>query len=162
MSDTKPIIHVVDDDASFRTAITRLLRATGREVRCYSSAAEFLTASPGATPGCVLLDLHMPGSSGLDLQETLAGAEHPLPIIFLTGHGDIPTSVQAMREGAEDFLTKPVKKEILLPAIERALLRDTRARTATRVADALRVTDSARTGGHGDGHRRHAQQANRR
>ena len=130
MSDTKPIIHVVDDDASFRTAITRLLRATGREVRCYSSALEFLAAAPGATPGCVLLDLHMPGSSGLDLQETLAGAEHPLPIIFLTGHGDIPTSVQAMREGAEDFLTKPVKKEILLPAIERALLRDTRERTA--------------------------------
>jgi len=130
MSNAKPTIHVVDDDASFRTAITRLLRAAGYESRCYPSAVEFLAAAPGAAPGCVLLDLHMPGPSGLDLQEALAKAEHPLPVVFLTGHGDIPTSVQAMREGAEDFLTKPVKKETLLPAIERALARDTRERAA--------------------------------
>jgi FixJ family two-component response regulator len=128
MNAAKPIIHVVDDDASFRIAITRLLRASGHEVRCYPSAVEFLTAAPGAAPGCVLLDLHMPGPTGLDLQEALAKAEHPLPVIFLTGHGDIPTSVQAMREGAEDFLTKPVKKETLFPAIQRALARDARDR----------------------------------
>ena len=78
------------------------------------------TGGTGITPGCVLLDLRMPGPSGLDLQHALAKAEHPLPVIFLTGHGDIPISVQAMREGAEDFLTKPVKKESLFAAIERA------------------------------------------
>jgi FixJ family two-component response regulator len=121
-------IHVVDDDASFRTAISRLLRAGGHEARCYPSAVEFLAAAPGALPGCVLVDLHMPGPSGLDLQQALAKAEHPLPVIFLTGHGDIPISVQAMREGAEDFLTKPVKKEPLFAAIERALARDAQER----------------------------------
>jgi len=118
----------VDDDASFRTAISRLLRAGGHETRCYPSAVEFLAAAPGVAPGCVLLDLHMPGPSGLELQEALAKAEHPLPVIFLTGHGDIPISVQAMREGAEDFLTKPVKKESLFAAIERALARDAQER----------------------------------
>ena len=121
-------IHVVDDDTSFRNAVSRLLRAAGHEVRCYPSAVEFLAAAPGATPGCVLLDLQMPGTTGLDLQESLAKAEDPLPIIFLTGHGDIPTSVRAMRDGAEDFLTKPVNKAALFPAIERALARDARAR----------------------------------
>lgn len=123
-----PTIHVVDDDASFRTAISRLLRAGGHEARCYPSAVEFLAAPAGITPGCVLADLHMPGPSGLDLQHALAKAEHPLPVIFLTGHGDIPISVQAMREGAEDFLTKPVKKELLFAAIERALARDAQER----------------------------------
>ncbi len=126
----KPVIHVVDDDASFRTAIARLVRAGGHEVQCYPSAVEFLAIPVGAAPGCVLVDLHMPGPSGLDLQETLAKAEHPLPVIFLTGHGDIPTSVHAMREGAEDFLTKPVKKEPLFAAIDRALARDARERAA--------------------------------
>ena len=128
MNVAKPVIHVVDDDASFRTAISRLLRAGGHEARCYPSAVELLAATPGALPGCVLLDLHMPGPSGLDLQQALAKAEHPLPVIFLTGHGDIPISVQAMREGAEDFLTKPVKKEALFAAIERALARDAQER----------------------------------
>lgn len=123
-------IHIVDDDASFRTAISRLVRAGGHEVQCYPSAVEFLAATVGATPGCVLVDLHMPGLSGLELQEALAKTEHPLPVIFLTGHGDIPTSVHAMREGAEDFLTKPVKKEPFFAAIERALARDARERAA--------------------------------
>lgn len=128
MRTAKPVIHVVDDDDSFRNAISRLMRAAGHDVRCYPSAAEFLAATPGAAPGCVLLDLHMPGPSGLDLQRTLARTENPLPIIFLTGHGDIPSSVRAMRAGAEDFLTKPVKKESLLLAIERALERDAHER----------------------------------
>lgn len=121
-------IHVVDDDASFRTAISRLVRAAGHEARCYPSAVEFLAAPAGTSPGCVLVDLHMPGPSGLDLQHSLAKAEHPLPVIFLTGQGDIPTSVHAMREGAEDFLTKPVKKETLFAAIQRALARDAQER----------------------------------
>jgi FixJ family two-component response regulator len=124
----RPTVFVVDDDASFRTAISRLVRAAGHETRCYASAVEFLAAPPGAAPGCVLVDLHMPGPSGLDLQHALAKTEHPLPVIFLTGHGDIPISVRAMREGAEDFLTKPVKKEPLLGAIERALARDAQER----------------------------------
>ena len=124
-----PTIHIVDDDASFRNAVSRLVRAAGHEVRCYPSAVEFLAASVAAScPGCILVDLHMPGPSGLDLQQELAKAEHPLPVIFLTGHGDIPSSVRAMREGAEDFLTKPVKKEVLFPAIERALARDAQER----------------------------------
>lgn len=128
MNAAKPVIHIVDDDASFRTAISRLVRAAGHEARCYPSAVEFLATPAGAAPGCVLVDLHMPGPSGLDLQEALAKTEHPLPVIFLTGHGDIPTSVHAMREGAEDFLTKPVKKGPLFAAIERALARDAQER----------------------------------
>lgn len=104
------------------------MRAAGHETRCYASAVEFLAAPPGAAPGCVLMDLHMPGPSGLDLQHALAKTEHPLPVIFLTGHGDIPISVRAMREGAEDFLTKPVKKEALFAAIQRALARDAQER----------------------------------
>jgi FixJ family two-component response regulator len=128
MNIAKPVIHIVDDDASFRNAVSRLVRAGGHEVRCYPSAVEFLADAPGALPGCVLVDLHMPGPSGLDLQHALAKAEHPLPVIFLTGHGDIPISVRAMREGAEDFLTKPVKKETLFAAIERALARDAQER----------------------------------
>jgi len=130
MNVAKPVIHIVDDSASFRTAISRLVRAAGHEVRCYPSAVEFLAAPAGTLPGCVLADLHMPGPSGLDLQHALAKAEHSLPVIFLTGQGDIPTSVHAMRAGAEDFLTKPVKKELLFAAIERALARDAHERTA--------------------------------
>ena len=135
----------MDDDASFRTAISRLVRAVGHEVQCYASAGDFLATAASATPGCVLLDLHMPGTSGLDLQETLARTEHPLPIIFLTGHGDIPTSVHAMREGAEDFLTKPVKKEKLFPAIERALARDAQERAQRARRRELRARFDALT-----------------
>jgi FixJ family two-component response regulator len=123
-----PIIFVVDDDASFRNAISRLLRAGGYEAQTFASATEFMQATRSDAPGCVLLDLQMPGPSGLDVQSALAGSKHPLPIIFLTGHGDIPTSVQAMRAGADDFLIKPVKKEVLFPAIKRALARDARDR----------------------------------
>jgi FixJ family two-component response regulator len=138
-------IHVVDDDASFRTAIARLVRAGGHEVRGYPSAVEFLAAPAGASPGCVLVDLHMPGPSGLDLQQALAKAEHPLPVIFLTGHGDIPTSVQAMRGGAEDFLTKPVKKDRLFAAIGRALARDAQERAQRARRRELRARFDALT-----------------
>ena len=124
----KPVIHVVDDDTSFRTAISRLLRAAGHEVSCYASAAELQIADPGTAPGCILLDLHMPGLSGLELQKTLALAEDPLPIIFLTGNGSIPSCADAFHGGAEDFLTKPVERASLLAAIERALTRDAQVR----------------------------------
>ena len=112
-----PIIHVVDDDPSFRTAVTRLLRAAKYEVRGYASASEFLDSDSCVEPGCILLDLQMPGVSGLDLQQSLARMEERLPIIFLTGHGDIPASVRAMKAGAVDFLTKPVGRDALLSAI---------------------------------------------
>jgi FixJ family two-component response regulator len=128
-----PIIHVVDDDASFRTAVMRLLRAAKYEVRGYASASEFLDSDPCATPGCILLDLRMPGVSGLDLQQSLEHMDEPLPIVFLTGHGDIPASVRAMKAGAVDFLTKPVRREALLAAVQNALSLDAKGRAARAV-----------------------------
>ncbi len=123
-------IHVVDDDASFLTAISRLLRAGGYNVRTFSSAGQFLARPSPDTPGCVLLDLRLPGPDGMELQAALAKADNPLPVIFLTGHGDIPTSVRAMRCGAVDFLTKPVKQAALFDAVRRALDRDAAERRA--------------------------------
>lgn len=125
-----PIIHVVDDDAPFRTAVTRLLRAAKYEVRGYASATEFLNSDRCADPGCILLDLRMPGASGLDLQQSLARMEERLPIIFITGHGDVPASVRAMKAGAVDFLTKPVQRETLLRAVQSAIDIDATARAA--------------------------------
>lgn len=119
-----PTIFVVDDDASFLKAISRLLRIGGYSFQAFASATEFLRSAPIHQPGCIIVDLHMPGPNGLELQEVLARVDSPLPLIFLTGQGDIPSSVQAMRQGAEDFLTKPVKKEILFATIERALARN--------------------------------------
>jgi len=130
MTDAVPIVHVVDDDASFLTAISRLLRANGFSVKTYSSAHKFLAHRDADVPGCVLADLQMPEMSGLDLQAALAQTSNPLPILFLTGHGDIPSSVQAMRDGAEDFLEKRAPKEKLLDAVNRALARDSREREA--------------------------------
>ncbi len=122
------IVHVVDDDPSFRTAVARLLRAGGHVVVTYASAAEFLKRPASDAPGCVVLDLRMPGAGGMELQAALDAADNPLPVIFLTGHGDIPTSVRAMRRGAVDFLTKPVNKEALFDAVARALAQDLSAR----------------------------------
>jgi len=123
-------IHIIDDDSSIRTALSRLLRAAGYEVRTYASAGEFLIEERGAGPACVVLDVQMPGPSGLDLQKKLGTGDDPLPIIFLTGHGDIPMSVRAMRAGAVDFLTKPVKREALLSAVQAALAADGERRAA--------------------------------
>jgi RNA polymerase sigma factor (sigma-70 family) len=118
------LVHVVDDDASFRTAISRLLRASGYEVEAYESAHELLVRLPREEPpSCILLDVQIPGLSGPDLQTRLGELGSALPIVFLTGHGDIPTSVQAIKAGAEDFLTKPVSRQKLLDAIERAMAR---------------------------------------
>jgi RNA polymerase sigma factor (sigma-70 family) len=116
------IVHVVDDDSSFRTAIGRLLRQAGYEVALYVSAYQMLDQLPDENrPGCVLLDVRIPGLTGPELQARLSERGFSLPIIFLTGYGDIPTSVQAIRAGADDFLTKPVPKDKLLAAIERAV-----------------------------------------
>jgi FixJ family two-component response regulator len=124
----QPTIFIVDDDASYRRAVSRLLRAGGYVTQTFASATEFLQSPRPDAPGCVLLDLHMPGPGGLELQAALAKVDHPIPVIFLTGHGDIPTSVHAIREGAEDFLTKPANRKVLFAAIERALARDARER----------------------------------
>jgi FixJ family two-component response regulator len=134
-----PIIHVVDDDPSFRTAVTRLLRAAQYEVRAYASASEFLESDPCAEPGCILLDFRMPGVDGLNLQQSLAQMEERLPIIFLTGHGDIPASVRAMKAGAVDFLTKPVRREALLSAVQNALGLDAKSRVARAASRELRT-----------------------
>jgi len=136
--DQAPTIHVVDDDPSFQVAIARLLRATHYEVRTYGSAGDFLLRPPQDAPGCILLDLRLPGPSGLALQEALASRPDTLPIIFLSGHADVPATVQAMKAGAVDFLTKPVKREALLDAIQRALARDGKARAARERLNAWR------------------------
>jgi two-component system response regulator FixJ len=122
------IVHIVDDDASFLAATSRLLRANGFRVRTFASASAFLAERDADAPGCVLADLRMPGMSGLDLQSALSRARNPLPILFLTGHGDIPSSVRAIRGGAEDFLEKRAPKERLLDGVRRALARDARER----------------------------------
>jgi RNA polymerase sigma factor (sigma-70 family) len=121
VTDASPLIHIVDDDPSFAAAIAELLKACGYQVALHSSAMQLLATPLGSEPACILLDVQMPGIDGPQLQARLAELGHRLPIVFLTGHGDIPTSVQAIKAGAEDFLTKPVRKENLLPAIERAL-----------------------------------------
>lgn len=112
------IVHVVDDDESFRKSVVRLLRACGFDVKEYGSAQEFLNVKP--EPGCILLDVRMPRMGGLELQSRLAEAASALPIVFLSGHADVPDSVKAMKAGAEDFLSKPVRKAQLVDAITRA------------------------------------------
>jgi FixJ family two-component response regulator len=121
MTSATPVIHVVDDDAAFRTAVGRLLRASGYQVALYESGEQFLKNPPVSGPGCILLDVSMSGLNGLELQDHLAKLGGMLPIVFLTGHGDIPTSVKAIKAGAEDFLSKPATKATLLGAVERAL-----------------------------------------
>jgi len=116
-------IFIVDDDASFLKSLSRLLSAVGYTVRAFESAEEFLKQLGPEASGCVVTDLQMQGMDGLKLQEALRKTANPLPVIFLTGQGDIPTSVSAMRSGAEDFLTKRAPKEELLAAVERALVR---------------------------------------
>jgi FixJ family two-component response regulator len=133
------IIHIVDDDALFRKAVARLLRASGYQVALYESGDGLLAHPPEGGPGCILLDLRMAGLSGLELQDRLVASGHALPIIFLTGHGDIPASVRAIKAGAEDFLSKPASKELLLGAVGRALARCEMALADRRRLDGLRA-----------------------
>ena len=129
MSATTPrrtgTVFIIDDDASFLKSMSRLLGAVGYTVRAFESAQEFLDQLGPDTSGCVVTDLQMPGMDGLKMQEALAKTANPLPVIFLTGQGDIPKTVSAMRSGAEDFLTKRAPKEEVLAAIERAFERET-------------------------------------
>src|SRR6185369_15464265 len=123
-----PIIHVIDDDEPFATAIYRLLKGNGYTVRCYANAGDFLLAESPDVLGCLLMDVSLPGPSGLELQAALANRPVSLPIIFLSGHADVPTSVRAMKGGALDFLTKPVDRETLLEAVRGAVARSFRNR----------------------------------
>ena len=131
-------VHVVDDDASWRTSVQRLLSAAGYRVVLYASAEQFLESAVLDSPSCVLLDVRMPGLTGLQLQQALAKLRRQVAVIFVSGHGDIPTTVLAMKGGAEDFLAKPVDTEVLLRAVEQALARDREDRGRREQLDVLR------------------------
>jgi RNA polymerase sigma factor (sigma-70 family) len=133
-----PVVHVIDDDSAFRAAIRRLLTAAGYQVAVYESGDEFLPQAASANDGCILLDVRMPGLSGLELQDRLNETDCLLPVIFLTGHGDIPMSVKAVKAGADDFLAKPVSKDSLLAAVEKAIARCKQQREERDQADQLR------------------------
>lgn len=124
MTTTQGMIHVVDDDASFRRSVARMLTTAGHEVASFPSAAAFFDQHSTRSRGCVLADLHMPGCNGLELQSRLAASRNPLPVVFLSGNGNIPSTVEAMRHGAVDFLTKCAPDAALLAAIEHALQLD--------------------------------------
>ena len=136
MTVMKPIIFIVDDDPSIRLALENLISSTGQQAETYSTALDFLRDCPRDPAGCLVLDVRMPGLSGLDLQGELSRAGIHLPVIFITGHGDIPTTVRAMKAGAVEFLTKPVSDAVLLTAIDQAIDRDRLAR-----ADRAEVAD---------------------
>jgi RNA polymerase sigma factor (sigma-70 family) len=119
-------VFVVDDDPSVRKSLTRVIESAGYRVEAFSSARDFLKATPASGPCCLVLDVRMPGMTGLDLQKTLAQAVHRIPVVFVSGHGDVPMSVKAMRAGAVDFLTKPFAARDLLAAIRRAVDKDVR------------------------------------
>jgi len=140
----KALIHVVDDDDSLRAALLDLLDAAGFAARGYASTGEFLLQPPADRPGCVLLDVRLPGPSGLDLQAALQRHAVALPVVFLTGHADVPTSVRAMKAGAVDFLEKPVERDTLLEALERALARDAAQRKAQVGTSAIGQASGAR------------------
>jgi FixJ family two-component response regulator len=139
MSPATPTVHLVDDDASYLAATSRLLRASGFAVKTYGRASDFLAQCGPDAAGCVIVDLQMPGLDGLELQARLARCGNPLPLLFLTGYGDIPSSVRAMRAGAEDFLEKRAPQRELVDAVRRALARDAREREARTHQDALRA-----------------------
>src|SRR5271166_855715 len=130
MSEINPPVYIVDDDLSVRESVGSLIRSAGWRAELFASAQEFLSGRRNAVPSCLVLDVHLPGLSGLDLQQELANSDCEMPIIFLTGQGDIPMAVQAMKAGALEFLTKPVSDEVLLAAIQRGIARQQRGREA--------------------------------
>ncbi len=136
MTTPAAVIFVVDDDPSVRKSLTRVMTSAGYAVEAFASARDFLAREPFTGPCCLILDVRMPGLSGLELQEALAGTAHRTPIVFITGHGDISMSVKAMKGGAADFLTKPFDVEQLLAAVERAVTKDVKD-----VGDAARTEE---------------------
>ena len=127
-SDQPPVVHVVDDDESLRFGLESLLRSVGLTARTYGSVQEFLNAERPTGPGCIVLDVRLPGVSGLDFQEGLADLGIHLPVVLMTGHGDIPMSVRAMKAGAVDFLPKPFRDQDMIDAVTAAINRDRRQR----------------------------------
>ena len=138
MPDANATVLVVDDDPDLRASVGRLLRSLGIDTRLFASIPDFLKSDPPDGPTCLVLDVRLPGQSGLDLQRELAAANRELPIIFITGHGDIPMSVQAMKGGAIEFLTKPFRDQELLDAIQLGLSRDGARRENQKTLAALR------------------------
>lgn len=138
MSVTPGVVFVVDDDASARGSLTNLLRSMALEVHAFGSASEFLAARRPEVPSCLILDVRMPGVSGLELQRRIAASGLQIPIIFVTGHGDIPMAVQALKAGAVEFLTKPYRDQALLDAVHQALERDRRSRDSLAGLEGLR------------------------
>jgi FixJ family two-component response regulator len=138
MSAETPIVFIVDDDRSVRDSLKRLFTSIGMTVEVFPTARAFLSAPRGDAPSCLVLDVRLPGQSGLDLQRELADTSATLPIIFLTGHGDIPMSVRAMKAGAIEFLTKPFREQDLLDALRRAIDRDRAARAERHEVAELR------------------------
>jgi FixJ family two-component response regulator len=139
MRDTNPSVLIIDDDPEFRDSVGRLLRTVGLDTQQFSSVAEFFNADPHTDgPTCLVLDVRLPGLSGLELQRELAAANRQLPIVFITAHGDIPMTVQAMKGGAIEFLTKPFRDQDLLDAIETGLARDRARRESDKALAVLR------------------------
>jgi FixJ family two-component response regulator len=132
------VVFVVDDDAAVRRSLDNLIRSVGLRAETFASAQEFLSSKRPDVPGCLVLDVRLPGLSGLDLQNRMAEADMEIPIIFITGHGDIPMTVQAMKAGAVEFLTKPFREQDLLDAIQQALERDSQARGQRAEIEGLR------------------------
>jgi FixJ family two-component response regulator len=138
MTDADAMVFIVDDDAPMRESLKNLMRSVGLRVEVFASAQEFLRSTRPDVPGCLVLDVRLPGLSGLDLQRQMAEGDRDMPIIFITGHGDIPMTVQAMKAGAVEFLTKPFRDQELLDAIQQALARDRQAREQRARNEALR------------------------
>ena len=138
MSEPRPMVFVVDDDAAMRDAVETLLRSVGLQVEAFGSTQDFLRHKAADTPSCLVLDVRLPGRSGLDFQEQLAESNIHIPIIFITGHGDIPMSVRAMKAGAIEFLTKPFRDQDLLDAIQVALEKDRERRHHEQELGSLR------------------------
>jgi len=143
--DAEAMVFVVDDDAPMRESLTNLMRSVGLRVEVFASAQEFLRRPRPDVASCLVLDVRLPGLSGLDLQRQMAEGDRDMPIIFITGHGDIPMTVQAMKAGAVEFLTKPFRDQELLDAIQHALARDRHAREQRARSEALRRRYAALT-----------------
>jgi FixJ family two-component response regulator len=137
MSEEQPVVFVIDDDASVRDAIADLLQSVGIEVMTFRSAQEFLQSKRPDAPGCIVLDVRLPGPSGLEFQRTLDNTNMHLPIVFISGHADVAMSVRAMKSGAIDFLTKPLREQELLDAIQKGIERDRARRQEAKVVAEL-------------------------
>jgi FixJ family two-component response regulator len=145
MKEQEPIVFVIDDDRMIREGLQSLIKSVGLRVETFASAQDFLSAKRPDAPACLVLDVRMPGLSGLELQLKLKDDGIPIPIIFITGHGDIPMSVRAMKEGAHEFLTKPVRGQDLLDAVQKAIASDRVLRQERKEVDEIRERFDALT-----------------